>query len=200
MLRKVLVFALLALPLLAGCNQESKSGGIAVVDLARVQKESAVVKSIQDHLTKMNNDLMTKALAADKARKDNPGEESDKTFNATMNALQQSMQAEQQRLGNYLGQELKRIMEEYRAEKKLDALLLKEAVAAENPSLDATDEILKRLDALKPDLTVPAETPAEDKAAEAPAPDQAPAAQQAPADEAPAAAAPAPAPEGKPAE
>ncbi|WP_022662185.1 OmpH family outer membrane protein [Paucidesulfovibrio longus] len=202
MLRKVLVVALLILPLLAGCNQESaKSGGIAVVDMTRVQKESDLVKRIQTHLSEMNNSLMTEALAADKARKESPSEENDKAFNETMSRLQGSMQAEQERLGGYLGQELKRIMEEYRTEKKLDALLLKETVAAVDPSLDVTDEILKRLDTLDPGLEAPAaaEQPAVE---EAPAAGDQPAVESAPAPEAeqPAAEGAAPEAPAKPAE
>ncbi|MGE4291410.1 MAG: OmpH family outer membrane protein [Desulfovibrio sp.] len=200
MLRKVLILAFLVLPLLAACNQETaKTGGIAVVDLARVQQDSELVKRIQSHLSEMNNSLMKEALAADKARKDAPGEENDKAFNETMSRLQGSMQAEQERLGGFLGQELKRIMEEYRVEKKLDALLLKEAVAASDPALDATDEIIKRLDVLDPGLESPA--PADKDAAEAPTTDT-PAVEEAPdADAAqPAAETPAPAAEGKPAE
>jgi Skp family chaperone for outer membrane proteins len=207
MLRKVLVVALLILPLLAGCNQETaKSGGIAVVDMTRVQKESDLVKRIQTHLSEMNNSLMTEALAADKARKESPSEENDKAFNETMSRLQGSMQAEQERLGGYLGQELKRIMEEYRTEKKLDALLLKETVAAVDPSLDVTDEILKRLDTLDPGLEAPAaaEQPAADQSAveEAPAAGDQPAAESAPAPETeqPAAESAAPEAAAKPAE
>lgn len=172
MLRKLLLLPLLALTLLVGCNQES--GGTAVVDLARVQQESQLVQRIQAHLGAMNQSLMAEAMQADQARKDAPGEETDKAFNETMTRLQEKMYAEQERLGGFLGDELKRIMEEYRAEKGLDALLLKEAVASMDPSLDVTDEILSRLDALDPGLETPQAQPEMEAAPEADAQDQAP--------------------------
>ncbi|MDD4732385.1 MAG: OmpH family outer membrane protein [Desulfovibrio sp.] len=177
MLRKLLFLTLLALPLLAGCNQDAAKGGVAVVDLARVQQESTLVQRIQTHMEGMNQSLMTEAMQADQARKDAPGEESDKAFNETMTRLQETMYAEQERLGSFLGDELKRIMNDYRTEKGLDALLLKEAVASMDSSLDVTDEIMQRLDAL--DLELEALAAPEQPAVQAPEETEAPAAEAA---------------------
>ncbi|MEF2144936.1 MAG: hypothetical protein V3573_05780, partial [Desulfovibrionaceae bacterium] len=107
------------------------------------------------------------------------------------------MYKEQERLGGFLSAELKKVLEDYRVEKKLDALLLKEAVAAMDPSMDATNEIMGRLDKLSVDLTMPetaapaeaAETPA----TETPAPEAVETPAETPATETPATEAPAPA-------
>lgn len=198
MSRKFLFLVLLILPLFAACNEKvEKTGGIAVVDLARVQKESQLVAGIQAHLGDMNKQFMAELMEAEKNRNENPGEESDQRLQATITRLQEAMYKEQERLGGFLSAELKKVLEDYRVEKKLDALLLKEAVAAMDPSMDATNEIMGRLDKLSVDLTMPetaapaeaAETPA----TETPAPEAVETPAETPATETPATEAPAPA-------
>jgi outer membrane protein len=169
----LLFVAILALGLSA-CNQEPKIG---VVDEAAAFKE---------------NKLATEAKAAYKAMQANQTKETVAAYKLAMGELQNTMNAEQQRVVAMVDAKFNEILENYRKEKGLSLILSKQAVIASSDAVDITKDVEEAMNKVTMDFSLPEKPKTEAPKAEAPAADKtAPAAETAePAAEAPAKAAP----------
>ncbi|MGE4422631.1 MAG: OmpH family outer membrane protein [Pseudodesulfovibrio sp.] len=181
----LLFVAILALGLSA-CNQEP-SVKIGVVDEAAAFKENKLATEAMAHLQEMGKPLQQKAEAAYKAMQANQTEETVAAYKLAMGELQNTMNAEQQRIVALVDAKFNEILENYRKEKGLSLILSKQAVIASSEAVDITKDIEAAMNAVTMDFTLP-----EAPKAEAPAAEQAaPAAEKAaPAAEEPAKAAP----------
>ena len=83
------------------------------------------------------------------------------------------MGAEQQRVVGLFNEQFTEILEQYRADKGIQVILPKEAVAAVAPSVDITDEIVAALDEADIDFTAVAEGQGQDLPEEGGAEDEA---------------------------
>ncbi|WP_338668485.1 OmpH family outer membrane protein [Pseudodesulfovibrio methanolicus] len=179
----LLFVAILALGLSA-CNQEP-SVKIGVVDEAAAFKENKLATEAMAHLQEMGKPLQQKAEAAYKAMQANQTEETVAAYKLAMGELQNTMNAEQQRIVAMVDAKFNEILENYRKEKGLSLILSKQAVIASSDTVDITKDIEAAMNNVTMDFSLPEAPKAEAPKAEAPAAEQA-----APAAEAPAKAAP----------
>jgi outer membrane protein len=184
----LLFVAILALGLSA-CNQEPKIG---VVDEAAAFKENKLATEAMAHLQEMGKPLQQKAEAAYKAMQANQTKETVAAYKLAMGELQNTMNAEQQRVVAMVDAKFNEILENYRKEKGLSLILSKQAVIASSDAVDITKDVEEAMNKVTMDFSLPEKPKTEAPKAEAPAADKtAPAAETAePAAEAPAKAAP----------
>ncbi|EGB15046.1 outer membrane chaperone Skp (OmpH) [Pseudodesulfovibrio mercurii] len=181
----LLFVALLALGLSA-CNQEP-SAKIGIVDEAAAFKDNKLATEAMAHLQEMGKPLQEKAEAAYKAMQANQTEETVAAYKLAMGELQNTMTAEQQRIVGMVDAKFNEVLETYRKEKGLTAILSKQAVIASDDAVDITKDIVAAMNKVTMDFSLPeapkaeAPAPAAEQAAPAAAPAPAPAADQAPA-------------------
>ncbi|WP_319583019.1 OmpH family outer membrane protein [uncultured Pseudodesulfovibrio sp.] len=175
----LLFVALLALGLSA-CNQEQPIK-IGVVDEAAAFKENKLATEAMAHLQEMGKPLQQKAEAAYKAMQANQTEETVAAYKLAMGELQQTMNAEQQRIVAMVDAKFNEVLENYRNEKGLALILSKQAVIASSETVDITKDIVAAMDNVTMDFSLPeapkAEAPAApaaDDAQAAPATEEAP--------------------------
>jgi outer membrane protein len=180
----LLFVAILALGLSA-CNQEP-SVKIGVVDEAAAFKENKLATEAMAHLQEMGKPLQKKAEAAYKAMQANQTEKTVAAYKLAMGELQNTMNAEQQRIVALVDAKFNEILETYRKEKGLSLILSKQAVIASSDAVDITKDIEAAMNKVSMDFTLPDAPKTEAPKAEAPAAPKA----EAPAAEAPAKAAP----------
>jgi outer membrane protein len=165
----LLFVALLALGLSA-CNQEQPIK-IGVVDEAAAFKENKLATEAMAHLQEMGKPLQQKAEAAYKAMQANQTEETVAAYKLAMGELQNTMNAEQQRIVALVDAKFNEILENYRKEKGLALILSKQAVIASSDAVDITKDIEAAMNNVTMDFSVPeapkAEAPAAEKAAPA---------------------------------
>jgi len=160
---------LLGLMLLAGCNQQSASITIGVVDeAAAFQKNQAAAKAMT-YLQELGAPLQKKAEAAYKAMQAEQNDENVAAYKAAMGDLQGVMNGEQQRIVALIDAKFKEVLENYRTEKGLTLILTKESVVSAADTVDITDDIVAAMDKLELDFSKP-EAPAAPEAA-TPAPE-----------------------------
>ena len=126
----MLVFALAV----AGCSGRNSDFG--VVDMQRIEAESQVYKDIKD-------ELMTKATAAqEEMMKAYEGKTPEQT-QAIMQQKSAEMQMVQAEAQNKLKTSFNGALEKVSKEKKLGAILIKDAVP--QGGIDVTDDVLKNM-------------------------------------------------------
>lgn len=126
----MLVFALAV----AGCSGRNSDFG--VVDMQRIEAESQVYKDIKD-------ELMTKATAAqEEMMKASEGKTPEQT-QAIMQQKSAEMQMVQAEAQNKLKTSFNSALEKVSKEKKLGAILIKDAVP--QGGIDVTDDVLKNM-------------------------------------------------------
>lgn len=180
----IIAVALCAATLLAACNQqpgdtaEAQSAAdttvsVAVVDMAKAYQESAPAKAARAYLEEQGKALQDDVRAAQEAMEAEQSEENNKAFQEAMTNYQMSMGAEQQRVVGLFNEQFTEILEQYRADKGIQVILPKEAVAAVAPSVDITDEIVAAPDEADIDFTAVAEGQGQDLPEEGGAEDEA---------------------------
>lgn len=175
-MKRILCMVLLsALALSAGCQKPDQAKGIAVVDMGRVQAHSQVLAKADAYLNNIKQDLVAKAMEAEKAYQADSTPEKDTLRKAAVTKLQTVLGSEQQRLAATLKAKMDAVLENYRAAHGYSVILLRDTVMASDPSMDVTDDITQGFDQVELDLTLPpasTEKPAattEQPAAEEPA-------------------------------
>ena len=165
----LLFVAILALGLSA-CNQEQPIK-IGVVDEAAAFKENKLATEAMAHLQEMGKPLQQKAEAAYKAMQANQTEETVAAYKLAMGELQNTMNAEQQRIVAMVDAKFNEILENYRKEKGLALILSKQAVIASSETVDITKDIEAAMNNVTMDFSLPeapkAEAPAAEDAAKA---------------------------------
>jgi outer membrane protein len=163
----LLFVAILALGLSA-CNQEP-SVKIGVVDEAAAFKENKLATEAMAHLQEMGKPLQKKAEAAYKAMQANQTEKTVAAYKLAMGELQNTMNAEQQRIVALVDAKFNEILETYRKEKGLSLILSKQAVIASSDAVDITKDIEAAMNKVSMDFTLPEAPKTEAPKAEAPA-------------------------------
>jgi outer membrane protein len=166
----LLVVAILALGLSA-CNQEQPVK-IGVVDEAAAFKENKLATEAMTHLQEMGKPLQQKAEAAYKAMQANQTEETVAAYKLAMGELQNTMNAEQQRIVAMVDAKFNEILDNYRKEKGLALILSKQAVIASSETVDITKDIEEAMNNVTMDFSLPEAPKAEAPAAEQAAPDE----------------------------
>ena len=162
----VLSFMLLA------CQQtETKDAQpkLAVVDMARIMRDSEPGKAGVKFLESLQSGMQEK-LNAIQARleKDPKDEAAQKELQGVYMASQQRMQAEQQNVVNLLYDTIQRVLNAYREQQGYDIILSAEVAAAFNPKADVTAAVIAEVNTQKIDFK-PRPEPAAPEAAPAPA-------------------------------
>lgn len=162
----VLSFMLLA------CQQtETKDAQpkLAVVDMARIMRDSEPGKAGVKFLESLQSGMQEK-LNAIQARleKDPKDEAAQKELQGVYMASQQRMQAEQQNVVNLLYDTIQRVLNAYREQQGYDIILSAEVAAAFNPKADVTAAVIVEVNKQKIDFK-PLPEPAAPEAAPAPA-------------------------------
>ncbi len=162
----VLSFMLLA------CQQtETKDAQpkLAVVDMARIMRDSEPGKAGVKFLESLQTGMQDK-LNAIQARleKDPKDEAAQKELQGVYMASQQRMQAEQQNVVNQRYDTIQRVLNAYREQQGYDVILSAEVAVAFNPKADVTSAVIAEVNKQKIDFK-PLPEPAAPEAAPAPA-------------------------------
>lgn len=187
---------LLALSLLA-CQEQSGQPAqpkIAVVDMARLMRDSVPGKDGVKFIESMQTDMQKKLdEIQDRLEKNPQDEEAMRELQRVYSSSQQRMQAEGQNVVNILLDAVQRVLNSYRESQGYDIIVGTDALAAFNPKIDVTEAVMAEVDkqkitfkplpenalpsqALGEDAPAKAEEPsAEEKADKAKAEDKAPA-------------------------
>lgn len=163
--------------MLLACQQTENAAQpkLAVVDMARIMRDSepgkAGVKFLEGLQTEMQGKL--NEIQA-RLEKDPNDEAAQKELQSVYMASQQRMQAEQQNVVNLLYDAVQRTVNAYREQKGYDVILSTEGAASFNPKVDVTSALIAEVNKQKLDFKpVAAGSPApEAGAAPAPAQDQ----------------------------
>lgn len=171
MRRLFFVPLLLSVTLMAGCFQsESSAPKVAVVDTARVFRDSdagkAGVKFLESLQEKMQADLNT----IQEVLKKNPNDQAaQQKLQETYMGFQQRMGAEQQNVVTLLNDATQRVLDTFRDQKKLSVILSQEATLSFDKSVDVTAEVIAELNKQKVEFkAIAPEAPAAAPAVEAP--------------------------------
>lgn len=197
-MKKLLSFLLLAAlaATLAGCNNTPK---IAVVDGAKVFRESKPGQDAMAFLRDKNNELQAAAKAAQDKVQAKQTQENAAAFQEAVTKYQSTMGAEQQRVVGLLQEQFNKVLEKYRKDNKVDVIIAKDVALSFDEANDITNKVIEEINKVALDLNAkPAIAGAPDAAGAAPKADAAKPAEAPKAD----AAKPAEAPkaEAKPAE
>ena len=131
--------------LLFACQQADTTAQpkFAVVDLARVMRDSDPGKEGVKFLESMQSDMQNKLNDIQKKLEANPKDEAaQKEMQAVYMSSQQRMQAEQQNVVNVLYDTIQRVLNAYRAEKGYAVILGTEAAVSFDSKIDVTNDVL----------------------------------------------------------
>lgn len=169
----LVLLSLVAVVALAGCELP-RSGGIAVVNTARVYQESEAGKAGVKHLETLHEEMQNQLNQMQESLKKDQSDENKNKFQETFADYQKRMGAEQQQVISVLNENLQKVLDMYREKNGLDAILGSDNVLSTGPKADATGNIVLELNKLNITFTrMEAETPA--KPEQAPSvPEQAP--------------------------
>lgn len=179
-----LVFVLSFMLLACQQTENAAQPKLAVVDMARIMRDSepgkAGVKFLEGLQTEMQGKL--NEIQA-RLEKDPQDEAAQKELQSVYMASQQRMQAEQQNVVNLLYDAVQRTVNAYREQKGYDVILSTEGAASFNPKVDVTTALITEVNKQKLDFKpvaagAPAPEAATSEAASAPAPTQDQPAQQ----------------------
>ena len=182
-IRFIMPLALLLSMMLFACQQADNNAQpkMAVVDMARVMRDSELGKAGVKFLESLQGDMQTKLNDIQQRLEANPKDaEAQKELQAVYMSAQQRMQVEQQNVVNLLYDAIQRVINTYRTEKGYAVIISTEAVAAFDSKSDVTNEVLELVNKQKldfksvkpeaekaPEAAPKAETPKDDKAAKA---------------------------------
>jgi len=158
-LSALLLLAALAL-VLAACNNSNK---IAVVDGAKVFRESKPGQEAMTYLRTKSADLQAEAKAAQDKVQAKQTQENAAAFQEAVTKYQTTMGAEQQRVVGLLQEQFNKILEKYRKDNKVDVILAKDVVLSYEETSDITNKIIEEINKASIDLkAAPAAAPTAD--------------------------------------
>lgn len=149
---------------LVGCNSGNK---IAVVDGAKVFRESKPGQEAMNYLRDKSTELQAEAKAAQDKVQAKQTQENAAAFQEAVTRYQTTMGSEQQRVVGLLQDQFNKILEKYRKDNKVDVILAKDVVLSYDEASDITNKIIEEINKVSIDLKAPAEAAAEAKPADA---------------------------------
>ena len=171
-IRFIMPLALLLSFMLFACQQADNNAQpkMAVVDMARVMRDSELGKAGVKFLESLQGDMQTKLNDIQQRLEANPKDaEAQKELQAVYMSAQQRMQVEQQNVVNLLYDTIQRVINTYRTEKGYTVIISTEAAAAYDSKSDVTNEVLELVNKQKLEFKpVSPEAPAAPEAAPAP--------------------------------
>ena len=144
-IRFIMPLALLLSFMLFACQQADNNAQpkVAVVDMARVMRDSELGKAGVKFLESLQGDMQTKLNDIQQRLEANPKDaEAQKELQAVYMSAQQRMQVEQQNVVNLLYDTIQRVINTYRTEKGYAIIISTEAAAAYDSKSDVTNEVL----------------------------------------------------------
>lgn len=136
--------------LLAACNNTPK---IAVVDGAKVFRESKPGQDAMAYLRTKSNDLQAEAKAAQEKVQAKQTQENAAAFQEAVTKYQTTMGSEQQRIVGLLQENFNKLLEKYRKDNKVDVVIAKDVVLSSDESTDITNKIIEEFNKTTIDLT-----------------------------------------------
>ena len=131
-------------------QEQSSKTSIAVVDMARVMRDSTPgkegVKFLESRQTALQGQL---DAIQDKLEKNPEDEKAMQELQRVYAVSQQRMQAEQQNVVNILFDTIQRTLNDYCTREGYDVILGSEAAAAFNQKIDITDAVIAEVDKQK---------------------------------------------------
>lgn len=131
--------------LCCACQQSDSAAkpGVAVVDLARVMRDSEPGKQGVAFLEGLQSTMQNKLNDLQKKLEVNPkDEDAQKELQTVYMSAQQRIQTEQQNVVSTLYDTIQRILNAYRLEKGYVAIIASETVVSYDASIDVTNDIL----------------------------------------------------------
>lgn len=163
----LLAVAAVAVLGLAACNQTS-SPKVAVIDPAEVFQTCAAGVEGGEYLRAQGENMQAELTSLQESLQKDGGEEAASDFQARLQEMRTQMGEEQNRIAGILNEAFTKAMDDYRAQNNVSVLLNKENVLSYNEADDATQAIIKLMDAADIDLQLnAAEETAPEAAAEA---------------------------------
>ena len=136
--------------LLAACNNTPK---IAVVDGAKVFRESKPGQDAMAYLRTKSTDLQAEAKAAQEKVQAKQSQENAAAFQEAVTKYQTTMGAEQQRIVGLLQENFNKILEKYRKDNKLDVVIAKDVVLSSDETSDITNKVIEEFNKTTIDLS-----------------------------------------------
>lgn len=149
---------------LSACNNSNK---IAVVDGAKVFRESKPGQDAMAYLRTKSTDLQAEAKAAQEKVQAKQTPENAAAFQAAVTKYQTTMGTEQQRVVGLLQDQFNKILEKYRKDNKVDVILAKDVVLSYDEASDITNKVIEEINKTTIDLNAKPEAKPEPKAEEA---------------------------------
>ncbi|MHC1699892.1 MAG: OmpH family outer membrane protein [Humidesulfovibrio sp.] len=144
--------------MLAACNNTPK---IAVVDGAKVFRESKPGQDAMAYLRTKSNDLQAEAKAAQEKVQAKQTQENAAAFQEAVTKYQTTMGTEQQRVVGLLQDNFNKLLEKYRKDNKVDVIIAKDVVLSSDETSDITNKIIEEFNKTTIDLNTPAAPAAE---------------------------------------
>ncbi len=154
-MKKFCAFLLMvaAASLLAACNNTPK---IAVVDGAKVFRESKPGQDAMAYLRTKSNDLQAEAKTAQEKVQAKQSQENAAAFQEAVTKYQTTMGAEQQRVVGLLQENFNKLLEKYRKDNKVDVVIAKDVVLSSDEATDITNKIIEEFNKTTIDLNAKA--------------------------------------------
>lgn len=143
-----LLLAALAL-VLAACNNAPK---IAVVDGAKVFRESKPGQDAMAFLRDKNNELQAEAKSAQEKVQAKQTQENAAAFQEAVTKYQSTMASEQQRVVGLLQEQFNKILEKYRKDNKVDVIIAKDVALSYDEANDITNKVIEEINKASIDL------------------------------------------------
>jgi len=147
--------------LLAACNNSPK---IAVVDGAKVFRESKPGQDAMAYLRTKSTDLQAEAKAAQEKVQAKQTQENAAAFQEAVTKYQTTMGAEQQRVVGLLQENFNKLLDKYRKDNKVDVVIAKDVVLSSDEATDITNKIIEEFNKTTIDLNAKPALPAADAA------------------------------------
>lgn len=140
-----LIIAVAASLLLSGCNDNTESATVKIVDVEKVLAQSSLLTQESVHLNKVKETLLAgkKAATANYARMSR--EDAQKAALADKLLLEKSWNQQRTRARTETLEVIYTAVEKYRAEQKIKLVAHKTAIIAGDAGADISDEIVTRL-------------------------------------------------------
>jgi len=151
-MKKLCALLLLAVvaSVLVGCNNDNNK--IAVVDGAKVFRESKPGQEAMAYLRDKSTELQAEAKSAQEKVQAKQTQENAAAFQEAVTKYQTTMGAEQQRVVGLLQDQFNKILEKYRKDNKLDVVLAKDVVLSYDEASDITNKIIEEINKASIDL------------------------------------------------
>ncbi len=126
-----------------GASQQAGKPALAVIDVARVMRDSEPGKAGIKFLESRQAEMQAKLDAIQKRLEQNPqDQQAMQEIQQTYAVSQQRMQAEQQNVVNQLFDSIQRVLNEFRSKNGYEAILGAEAVVSYDPKVDVTEAVI----------------------------------------------------------